>query len=335
MKTPLNQAILQVPQFNRFKPDMNNPRNRPIRRYPLTVSGTLAIAMLLMVGCGGGGTALQEQGAYKQPDVGQAIRLTESAGPAENAADQGERAPGILARADSIFSSTVFGTTDNPLLPAVQATAACSGSNCSFSASILANEFTYGIDLRELSTPASDVEVILTKEGITTIYYGDDEEDEYNARMYGAWMHHGAFAVGTLAGEIAGTSVTVSAGLAGGDLTGSAPIGNAAWKGIMVGAPQGGEDLLQGDAELTWTMADDGGTLAADFTGIVNLDEHAAHSVTSISFDDIPVGRDGIYTLGTAGDRIQGGFYGPGHAETAGVFEKSGIVGAFGARKEE
>ena len=36
---------------------------------------------------------------------------------------------------------------------------------------------------------------------------------------------------------------------------------------------------------------------------------------------------------GEAGDRIQGGFYGPGHAETAGIFEQSNIVGAFGAKR--
>lgn len=148
-------------------------------------------------------------------------------------------------------------------------------------------------------------------------------------------MHHGAFAVGTLTGEVSGISVTGSVGMASGDLTGSAPTGNAVWKGIMVGAPQGGEDILQGDAALTWTMDGDGGTLDAEFTGIVNLDSNAVHSVTSASFDDVPVGQDGAYAQGTTGNRIQGGFYGPGHAETAGVFEQSGIVGAFGARKEE
>ena len=317
---------------------MNNPRKMAVRRYPVALSWALATAgaMLFMVGCGGGGgAARQEQAAYKQPDAGQAIRLTGSTLPRENAANLGARAPGILGRADSIISSTVFGTTDNPLLPAVQATAACSGSSCSYTASILGNEFNYGIDLGELSAPASDVAVVLTKAGITTVYSGGDEEDEFDTRTYGAWMHHGAFAVGTVVGDITGTSVTVSAGLAGGDLTGSAPAANAVWRGIMVGAPQGGEDILQGDAELTWTMGDDGGTLAAAFTGIVNLDGHAAHSVTSVSFDDVPVGRDGVYALGIAGNRIQGGFYGPGHAETAGVFEKSGIVGAYGAQKEE
>lgn len=86
----------------------------------------------------------------------------------ESAADQGKRAPGILGRADSIIASTVFGTTDSPLLPAIQAPAACTGSTCSVS--IPAIGFSYGIDLQELSAPASGVEAVLTGEGITTLY---------------------------------------------------------------------------------------------------------------------------------------------------------------------
>ena len=128
--------------------------------------------------------------------------------------------------------------------------------------------------------------------------------------------------------------MTGSVGLSGGDLTGTAPAGGAAWRGIMVGAPQGGTDILQGDAVLTYTMGG-GGTLDASFTGIMNLDQAASHSVTEVSFADVPVGSDGTYGYGTQGDRIRGGFHGPDHAETAGIFERSGIVGAFGALKEE
>ena len=42
---------------------------------------------------------------------------------------------------------------------------------------------------------------------------------------------------------------------------------------------------------------------------------------------------DGTYAAGRAGNRIQGGIAGPAHAETAGIFEQRGIVGAFGARR--
>jgi len=77
----------------------------------------------------------------------------------------------------------------------------------------------------------------------------------------------------------------------------------------------------------------DAGALDAAFTGIVNVDRNAAHTTTAVTFADIPVGPEGTFEAGEVGDRIQGGFYGPGHAETAGIFEQSNIVGAFGAKR--
>ena len=77
-------------------------------------------------------------------------------------------------------------------------------------------------------------------------------------------------------------------------------------------------------------MGDGGGTLDASFTGIMNLDQAASHSVTEVSFADVPVGSDGTYGYGTPGDRIQGGFHGPDHAETAGFLRdrtSSGLSG--------
>ena len=44
---------------------------------------------------------------------------------------------------------------------------------------------------------------------------------------------------------------------------------------------------------------------------------------------------DGTYRKGEeVGDRIHGAFYGPGHAETVGIFERLNIVGAFGAKRQ-
>ena len=103
----------------------------------------------------------------------------------------------------------------------------------------------------------------------------------------------------------------------------------------MVGSPQAGPaggNIPQGDATLTFDMAD--ASIDAVFTGIKDLDRKAAHSTTSVRFDDVPVASGGAFTTGSTGNLISGRFYGPGHAETAGVFEKSGIVGAFGARKQ-
>ncbi len=311
--------------------DMNNSRNQSTaQRIPWTGVLVAAGSMLLMVGCGGGAG---ESPQYRQLDAGQVAQRTQSEMPQESVADQGKRAPGILMQAvssGSIIPSMIFGRLgESPLQVPVQ----CQGSNCSVS--VPAIGFSYAVDLQAAAAPPAEVITVLTRQGITTLYYGDEaQETDYNTRLYGAWMHHGGFMVGTLEGELSGASLTGSVALSGGDLTGSSPSGGAIWKGIMVGAPQGGTDLLQGDAELTYTIADGNSQLDAEFTEIMNLDEGTAHSVPSVSFMGVTVGPTGIYEHTDEGDRIQGRFYGTDHAETAGTFEKSGIVAAFGARKD-
>ena len=89
-------------------------------------------------------------------------------------------------------------------------------------------------------------------------------------------------------------------------------------------------DRLVGDAALNYDT--DAGGLDIAFSSIRNIDLGAAHS-TAVIFADVPIGPDGTFSLGAAGDRIEGGFHGPGHAEAAGIFERSGIIGAFGAKK--
>ena len=100
----------------------------------------------------------------------------------------------------------------------------------------------------------------------------------------------------------------------------------------MVGTTPANGNLLQGDASLEYSL--DAGTLDAAFTEIKDLTRNAAHTTGNVRFDDVSVSTNGTYQAGSTGNRIQGGFYGPDHAESAGVFEQSGIVGAYGAKKQ-
>ena len=59
-----------------------------------------------------------------------------------------------------------------------------------------------------------------------------------------------------------------------------------------------------------------------------------AHAVETVIFSNLAIAPDGTFATGQSGARIQGGFHGPGHAEAAGIFEQSGIVGAFGAKRQ-
>ena len=87
-----------------------------------------------------------------------------------------------------------------------------------------------------------------------------------------------------------------------------------------------------GTAALNYDMA--AGGLDAAFSGIRNIDRGMAHGVETVTFSDLAVQPDGTFARGGSGTRIQGGFYGPGHAEAAGIFEQSDIVGAFGAKRQ-
>ena len=150
-----------------------------------------------------------------------------------------------------------------------------------------------------------------------------------------AWMEHGSFALNCLraAGEEFGSNTLHAVVL--GDLTGRPLTGSATWLGIIVGTPIAGDDRgdrLVGTAALNYDMA--AGGLDAGFSGIKNIDRGTAHSVETVIFSDLTVEPDETFSSGQSGTRIQGGFYSLGHAEAAGIFEQSDIVGAFGARRQ-
>ena len=287
---------------------------------------TAASTLLTLAACGGGGG--DDASSRPISDPARARALTGSQTPAETPADQTARAPGIVERTDSLIVSTIVGETSHADLPTIQLRTNCAGTRCAW------RESTTGISgslsLNDLEFSSGSSRAILTKNGITVLE-GQAEDIE----AYGAWMNHAAFAVQSERTTSQGIAVTGRYGIAGGDLTGIQPDMAATWRGLMVGTPRDGAlrgNVLQGDAALTYTLGS--GALDAAFTDIRNLDTGAAHSTSTLRFDDVPVAHDGTYEAGLTGNRIQGGFYGPGHAEAAGIVEQSGIVGAFGAKRQ-
>ena len=287
---------------------------------------TAASTLFTLAACGGGGG--DDASSRPISDPARARALTGSQAPAETPADQTARAPGIVERTDSLIVSTIVGETSHADLPTIQLRTNCAGTRCTW------RESTTGVSgslsLNDLEFSSGSSRAILTKNGITVLE-GQAEDIE----AYGAWMNHAAFAVQSERTTSQGIAVTGRYGIAGGDLTGIQPDMAATWRGLMVGTPRDGTlrgNVLQGDAALTYTLTDN--SLDAAFTDIRNLDTGAAHSTSTLRFDDIPVAHDGTYEAGLTGNRIQGGFYGPGHAEAAGIVEQSGIVGAFGAKRQ-
>ncbi len=300
-----------------------------------------AACALALAACGGGGGGAKPA-TSNLPDEERIRTLTGSTAPAETAEEIGARVAGILGRTDSLITSTIRGGTTHPDIPTFTLQTNCRATACSVREPRSGVSNTVRLQDLEIVSSTRDG-IRLTKNGITLGEGGGTDDDGYVWEAYSAWMHHAAFGVQSASTSfvIDGTSYDISLryALAGGDLTGSPPTDmSATWSGVMVGTPATGAaagNVLQRDAALTYAIDGGRGTLDAAFTDIKNLDLLAAHTTETVRFDDVPVGTNGTFETGLTGNRIQGGFYGPGHAEAAGVFEQSNILGAFGATKND
>ena len=296
-----------------------------MRRHPVCA---LAVgAVLFLAACGGG------SGSMPALSPGDIRDLTGLSAPVETAAAQQARQREHSARVDSLILSTmhveVAGPDDTRRFRQLPA---CVGWRCE-----LHDPVTGAIDNFDLAASPvvrGDAEAIGSAYGITLLsetgrHMGVDRTS------LGAWMEHGSF--GLFADRLIADEVESNHtyALALGSLTNRPLAGSATWLGIMVGTPTAGDGeggQLVGTAALNYDMA--AGGLDAAFSGIKNIDRGTAHTIETVIFSDLAVGPDGTFSRGEAGTRIQGGFHGPGHAEAAGIFEQSDIVGAFGVKRQ-
>ena len=294
---------------------------------PILVLSVL-VTTFVLAACGGGGGG--GSGGLIRPDAN-ILTLIGATAPVETPGAQSARSASIVSRADSLIFSTVYGETTHDQLPAFRLRARCSGITCSITEP--RTGYSEIVSLSDMEFASGAASAVGTKNGVTlSSSAGSVAGTEFTA--FGAWMHHSGFAVQTEKGTVQGETVSVRYGLAGGDLTGRPPSGSATWRGVMVGTPASGSSLghrLVGDASLHYDL--NAGDLDASFTNIKNIDRQAAHSTATVQFINIPVASDGTFRAGLSGNRIQGGFYGSNHSETAGIFEQSNVLGAFGAQR--
>ncbi len=153
---------------------------------------------------------------------------------------------------------------------------------------------------------------------------------------YGGWMTHSLFAVqiqtdtfdgGTFVNGVTGFGVAL------GDAPETNPaVGPFVWNGVMVGrntdiSSSDRGNIVQGDVAITArSSAADGMRLDVEFTDIKDLNDRSTLSDMQWSGLRVSEGTFESYT-------IEGSFFGPGHEEVAGTFEKASILGAYGARR--
>jgi len=172
---------------------------------------------------------------------------------------------------------------------------------------------------------------LFSGDGVTLLVAVDTD---LGSASWGAWMEHAAFAVEDTTMVEEGVRIDARFASVLGDLSQSRPSDNAAWQGVLVGTPIDGSrkgNMLTGNARLTFDSRQQ--QIDATFSGIFDMTIGAPHTFANVRYDNIPIRANGTYEAGASGNKIQGAIYGPGHAETAGIFEQRNIVGAFGARQ--
>ncbi len=173
---------------------------------------------------------------------------------------------------------------------------------------------------------------------------------EPSAEVYGAWGEWSAFYAVWERDERGALDLTWSAAF--GESTGvrpTAPEGSARWRGGMVARTRAGRVELEGSSLLVYDFADNSLDLA--LLGVAPTARATAGGRVyggpgSFTWRDLPVSPDGTFGLLSGGNarvgtdlhpmlgQVEGAFYGPDAVEAAGVFERDGVVGAFGANRE-
>ncbi|MDE0408242.1 MAG: hypothetical protein OXN81_10315 [Alphaproteobacteria bacterium] len=287
------------------------------------------VAVLYLSACGGGGGS-NSQAAVTPAEIGSLTGLSE---PIETGAVQQARQQDIVSRADSLIYSTMHSELVFPdRTLTIRQLSECSGTACELLDPTTGVTETATLD--DAVAEPGDLEPVGSAHG-TTLMSLSGHEMGLDFTLFGAWMEHASFSLNKLRAvseEFEGDTLHTAAL---GELTDRPLTGSASWLGIMVGTPIAGNDRgnrLVGTAALNYDMS--AGGLDVAFSAISNIDRGTAHSVETVIFSDLEVGPDGTFARGQSGARIQGGLYGPGHAEAAGIFEQSNIVGAFGARRQ-
>ena len=191
------------------------------------------------------------------------------------------------------------------------------------------------VTLDDLTFDDADYQAVMARNGVTL---GQSRSETKNAEgitaqgaEYGAWLDHSAFAVGGVLyyrGAISdGPYAGMVAGYSFGNDAGSGPLsGSAAWEGVMTGLDMEFGNAVQGDAAVTVDFARNDAGVA--FTNVKDLGTRSG--LPSMEWSGLAIGADGKF----GASDLRATFYGPGHAEVGGVFERNEIVGAFGAKRE-
>ena len=231
-----------------------------------------------------------------------------------------------------VYSTHITGVRDIPVT--------CSGRSC--------NDITFagiilGISLDNIATDIgnrfeltrvnSNYSPVMVHRDITLSQYRAAGRDSGNAVFeylsYGGWLTESAFSVDALSrGSPDRLYLLVGNSYGVGSNSRPTVSGAVEWLGVMVGVDKTSGDLFQGNVAIQGNF-DNSPNINILFNNIRNL---RTNNQTTMAWGAVAVETNGTFSSTTGGD-IDGAFYGTGHTEVGGSFNRDGIIGAFGAKK--
>ena len=203
---------------------------------------------------------------------------------------------------------------------------------------------------------ATEVERLGTHRGVMLGVWADsqpetDEAYGLDVLSLGGWLDESMFGVEVLVqgGYAFNTRYSHSYSL-GAPSRSNPLVGNATWKGMMIGTSSTERSSLgavyEGDATLTVSFVEE--KMNVLFDNILETLEGGSESgaYPDIAWNDVPM-VNGAFVSDTQrlvreaplfyerieGTMIEGRFYGSSHAEVGGIFETEEVLGAFGAKR--
>ncbi len=178
---------------------------------------------------------------------------------------------------------------------------------------------------------------VMDHRGVTLTEYraaGRNGSDVFEYLSYGGWLTESAFSVDMLTiNDGSDDESSLIVGISYGEESGSKPTGTgvANWNGPAVGVHKDSGDVIQGHAGMTILNVATESSVDINFINLRNLSN--GDSIDNMGWINVPIGMDGTFSSTTSGD-IDGVFYGMGHTEVGGTFNRDGIIGAFGGTRE-
>lgn len=289
------------------------------------------VLLFLLTACGGGngggGNPMNEM-----PSDDDESRMTPT--------DVQEQVNQVSATANTLLMTDLVATSRSAVHANTRGITTCRGTGCE-------SEPAYGEPywfLNELAALFTDANLrveaplygvntgVLT--GRTSVVDRDDGVNyTTDYTVYGGWLDHTFFGVQRTRyqgegfyGSVDGVEDLIA--FSGGAASGSNPMtGSAEWNGLVVAVDATAPTQpVNGQAALTYDF--ESNTLDALFSNL-----RGARTYGDLSWTDLAV-TNGRFSQGSGANSIDGTFYGAGHEEVGGVFERSQLIGAFGATRQ-